>query len=184
MGYTRNFGFRSFENVVRDGRHRVPAASGGYEIGTAVKVDPAAAGFLTRPADGEAPTQLCGIALFEHIQYQGVDPFLTSPQDGPFQLAPAGQYAQMVHGQGAKVWFRNLGNKTLYDGRTQTNTSPLADTVNLPAVGDNLVPNADGKWRLAVTDVGVPANDENHKAWLIVEQVNASTGVVECRLTF
>lgn len=182
MGYTRNFGFRSFENVVRDGRHRVPVGSGGYEIGTAVKVDPSAAGFLTRPADGEAPTQLCGIALFEHIQYQGVDPFLTSPQDGPFQLAPAGQYAQMVHGLGAKVWFRNLGDKTLYDGRTQTNTSPLADTVNLPAVGDGLVPDATGKWRVALAGQVDPA--DNEAPWLVVEQVNASTGVVECRLTF
>lgn len=183
MGYTRNFGFRSFENAVRDGRHRVPKGSGGYELGTAVKVDPAEPGFLTRPGDGEAPTQLAGIALYEHIQYQGVDPWLTSPQDGPFDLAPAGQYAQMVHGIGVKVWFRNLGNKTLYDGRTQANTSPLADPVNLPSVGDGLVPDATGKWRVAVPN-GDPALDEVKDSWLFVEQVNPSTGVVECRLTF
>lgn len=175
MGYTRNFGFRDFSNAIRDGRHRVPKDSGGFEIGSAVKVDTQNPGFLTRPGDGAAPDQLSGLALYEHIQYQGVDPWLTSPQDPPFHLAPAGQYAQMVHGVGVKVWFRNLGEKTLYDGRTQENTSLLADTENLPDVGDGLVPNADGKWKVAAAE---------EEAWMLVEQANSSTGVVECRLTF
>jgi hypothetical protein len=179
VGYTRNFGFRSFENVIRDGRHRVPKDSGGYEIGSAVTVDPSEPGFLTRPGDGDAPTQLSGLALFEHIQYQGVDPWLTSPQDPPFHLAPAGQYAQMVHGVGVKVWFRNLGEKTLYDGRTQDNTSLLADPENLPSVAEGLVPDENGKWRV-VDDQA----DPDEVPWLLVEQVNPSTGVVECRLTF
>lgn len=174
MGYTRNFGFRSFENIVRDGRHRVPRDSGGYLLGTAVTVDPAAPGFLTRPGANDDPTQLSGLVLFEHIQYQGVDPWLTSPQDPPFDLAPAGQYAQMIHGIGLKVWFRDVGDKTLYDGREQVNTSPLAVDPTTLAVGAGLSPDADGLWVLATT--GDP--------WMLVEQVNASTGLVECRLTF
>jgi hypothetical protein len=179
VGYTRNFGFRSFENIVRNARHRVPADAGdGYEIGSAVAVDPSSPGFLTRPGDGAAPTQLSGIAVFEHIQYQGDDPWLTAPQDK--QFAPSGQYCQAVHGIGVKVWFRDVGNKTLYDGRTQTNAA-LLDSIDAGDldVGAGLVPNADGLWR-EVDDQADPAE----QAWLIVEQVNPSTGVIECRLTF
>lgn len=177
MGYTRNFGFRSFENIVRDGRHRVPKDGDEWLIGTAVKVDPAAPGYLAKAAGTDEPNALCGILLFEHIQYQGVDTFLTSPQDAPFHLAPNGAYAQMVHGNGAKVWFKPANDKTLYDGRPQANASPLADGVdldNLPSVGDGLIPDANGKWVVATTEA----------PWLLVEQVNPETGVVECRLTF
>jgi len=179
VGYTRNFGFRSFQNIIRDARHRVPAGAGdGYEIGSAVTVDPSSPGFLTRPGDGDAPTQLGGIALFEHIQYQGDDPWLTAPQDK--QHAPAGQYCQRVHGIGTKVWFRDLGDKTLYDGRTQSNATLFDGAVDVATlnIGDGLVPNADGLWRVAV------GGAEPEAPWLVIEQVNPSTGVVECRLTF
>lgn len=172
MGYTRNFGFRSFENLVRDGRFRVPKEES-YAIGSPVTVG--SDGFLTRPAEGADPSQLSGIVLFEHIQMQGVDPFLSSPQDGVFQFAPAGQYAQMVHGQGAKVWFRDVGSKTMYDGRTQENEGLVTGLGDLE-VGDGLAPGADGEvWKKAGLD---------DTPWLEVQQVNPDAGLVECRLTF
>lgn len=193
MSYTRNFGFRAFENAIRNGRHRVPkdantkadsSGENGFLIGAAAKVDSADPGFLAiaggAAGSAEVPTQVAGIVLYEHIQYKDVDTFLTTPQDSPFHLAPQGQYAQLVHGMGVKVWFRNLGDKTLYDGRTQTNVSPLSDPTTLPSVGDELTPDVDGRWRPVDTGGG----DSADSGWLIVEQVNTSTGVVECRLTF
>lgn len=174
MASTRNFGIRSDYNAVRNARHRVPVGEP-YEIGSAAKVDPDNPGFLTRPEAGEAPSQISGVVVFEHIQYKEVDPVLTGPQDGPFQYAPGGQYAQLFHGVGTKVWFKAIGDRVLYDGRTQTNVILLADPDNLPSVGDELTPNAEGLW--AVAGVG----DE---AWMVVEQVNPSTTLVEARLTF
>lgn len=185
MSYSRNFGFRSFENVVRMARHRVPATpAGGFAIGSGIVVDPTDPGFLTRPGANATPTPLSGICVFEHIQYQGDDPWLTSPQDGTKQFAPNGAYAQIVRGVGTKVWFRNVGDKTLYDGRVQQNEQLLADAVVtaieasnglLTAFANGLAPAADGKWQIA---------DAVANAWLAVEQVNPSTGVIECRFTF
>lgn len=181
MSYTRNFGFRDFSNAIRDGRNKVPATGltgsdvSGFLIGTAVTVDPANPGLLKRPAAAAAPTALSGIVVYEHIQFQGVDPFLTTQYDYPFTLAPLGRYAQMVHGMGVKVWFKNTVDKTLYDGRTQKGATLVAPAdLSTIAVGDYLTPAADGTWA-----EGTAAN-----AWLTVESVNASTGLVEARLTF
>lgn len=169
MSYTRNFGFRSFENIVRDGRNKVPATGSPYLIGTAVQVG--AGNVLVRPTAASAPTALSGIVVFEHIQYQGVDPFLISPQDFPFTVVPLGRFAQMVHGVGVKVYFKNTADKPLYDGRTQPGATLVAGT---PAVGDYLTPAANGTWA-----VGDATN-----GWLQVEHTVPSTGLYEARLTF
>lgn len=190
MGYSRNFGFRSFENIVRDGRFRIPKdlTTGGFGgdpviIGTAVAVDPdpTRRGLLRRPAAAEAPTPLCGIVLFEHIQFQGVDTSLVTTSDEPYNQVPPGRYAQMIHGLGAKVWFKNTADKPMYDGRVQGGGTlyDLADTAaDLDAlaatVGSYLTPNADGIWVEGDADTG----------WLIIEQVTPATGLIECRLTF
>jgi hypothetical protein len=178
MAYTRNFGFRSFENIVRDGRNKVPATGTPFLIGTAVQVDPANPGQLKRPAAASAPNALSGIVLYEHIQYQGVDPFLTSPQDYPFTVVPLGRFAQMIHGVGTKVWFKNTADKPLYDGRVQpgaTLVAGLAGATPTIAVGDFLTPAADGTWQ---------ETSNQALAWLQVEQVVNSTGLCEARLTF
>lgn len=177
MSYTRNFGFRSFENIIRDGRNKVPATGSPYLIGTAIQVDPANAGQVTRPAAASAPTQLSGIAVYEHIQYQGVDPFLISPQDYPFTVVPLGRFVQMVHGQGVKVYFKNTADKPLYDGRIQPGATLVAGVGGATptvVVGNYLTPAADGTWQ-----VGNASN-----GWLQVEQVVNSTGLCEARLTF
>jgi hypothetical protein len=145
MSYSRNFGFRSFENIVRNGRFRAPAT------GTPI---------------------LGGIALFEHIQKKGVDLDLVGTAD--FASVPLGQYTQIVHGPGTKVWFKNTAAKTLYDGRV----IPAAALVPASgiAVGDGLTPDGAGKFKKAT--VGTDP------VWLVIEQINATTGLVEARLTF
>jgi hypothetical protein len=115
--------------------------------------------------------------LYEHIQYQGVDPFLTSPQDYPFTVVPLGRFAQMIHGVGVKVWFKNTADKPLYDGRIQPGATLVAGVGGATptiAVGAFLTPAADGTWQAGTAGNG----------WLQVEQVVNSTGLCEARLTF
>jgi hypothetical protein len=181
VSYTRNFGFRDTSNIVRDGRNKVPASGlsgadvNGFLIGTAVTVDPANPGLLKRPGAAALPTALSGIAVYEHIQFQGVDPFLTTQYDPPFQVAPLGRFAQMVHGLGVKVWLKNTADKPLYDGRVQKGATLVSTDLTTLAVGDGLATNADGTWS--------KAGDAAH-SWLTVESVNATTGLVEARFTF
>jgi hypothetical protein len=167
---------RSFENLVRDGRCQVPATGNPYLIGTAVVVDPST-NTLVRPADSAAPTILSGIVLFEHIQYQGTDPFLASPNDFPYTVVPLGRFAQRIHGPGAKVYFKNTADQPLYDGRVvtgQTIVAGLGGATPTIAVGDYLTPAADGTWKEGNASTG----------WLQVEQVNNATGLCEARFKF
>lgn len=176
MSYSRNFGMRSFENVVRDGRFRVPKAGTPLLIGSPVALDAANPGFLRLATAAERPSPLTGAVVFEHIQYKGVDTFLTTNVDAPFNRVPLGQYAQMMHGVGTKVWLRNTTGSALYDGRTQEAITILSGAA--PVVGDGLVPAGDGTWRVAVGG----ATPET--AWLFVEQANPTTGLVEARFNF
>jgi hypothetical protein len=180
VSYTRNFGFRDLTAIVRDGRNQVPTGltgsdANGFLIGTAVTVDPANPGKLKRPAANAAPTALSGIVLYEHIQMQGVDPLLTTPLDPPFIYAPMGRFAQMVHGPGVKVWFKNTSNLPLYDGRQQVGGTLVNTALNSIAPGDHLTTHADGTWDKAA---------DATTAWLTVESVNSTTGLVEARFTF
>lgn len=174
MGYSRNFGMRGFENIVRDGRFRAPRTGTPFKIGSPVVVDPANPGFMAQAGAGAARSALCGVVVFEHIQYKGVDTALTTAYDAPFNDVPLGVYAQIVHGPGAKVWFKNTVEKTLYDGRVQPAVT-LLDTTDLE-VGDYLVPAANGTF--------VAAADTATDGWLQVEQYNPTTGLCEARFTF
>ena len=175
MAYSRNFGMRSFENVVRDGRFRAPRTGTPFKIGAPVQLDADNPGFLEPAAAAATPGPNVGLAVYEHIQNKS--DALSTAYDPPYDSVPLGQYAQMMHGPGAKVWFKNTTDKTLYDGRVQVAGGLLADSVDVStlAIGAGLVPDGAGKFRA----VGL---DEN--AWLVVEQVNPSAGRVEARLTF
>lgn len=175
MSYSRNFGMRSFENIVRNGRFRAPKTGDLIVIGAPVSLDPATPGFFKAAAAAAAPNSASGIALFEHIQAKGVDTSLTSTHDEPFNKVPAGNYAQIIHGAGAKVWFKNTTDKTLYDGRTQTGGGLIATDIATLNIGDGLVPDGAGKFRVAAT---------GESAWLTIEQVNPSAGLVEARFEF
>ena len=185
MSYSRNFGFRSFENIVRDARFKAPADAGTPDllwIGEGIVVNQAAPGFVARAGAGEVVSPGCGIAVFEHITnaglggYNGIDMQLTSPQDVPFSSVPASRYVQSVHGIGVKVWHKNTATKVLYDGRSQTGRTPVAGLGATPTliVGDYLTPDGSGGWKEASGGDG---------KWLWVEHIN-SNGTVECRLTF
>jgi hypothetical protein len=175
MSYSRNFGMRSFENVVRDGRFRVPKTGSPLLIGAPVSIDAANPGFLRPATAAQRPSPLTGVVVFEHIQHKGVDTFLTTNVDAPFNRVPLGQYAQMVHGQGVKIWLRNTTASPLYDGRTQEGNVLYTGAV---AVGDGLVPAGDGTYRVAA------AGATPETPWLFVEQSNPDSGLVEARFNF
>lgn len=185
MAYSRNFGMRSFENIVRDGRFRAPTTGTPFLIGAPVMLDASAAGFVKAATEAVAPSANCGVAVFEHIQNKS--DALTTYADSPYNSVPLGQYVQMVHGGGAKVWLKNTSDKTLYDGRVQAgvtildNGSGAAMDLTTLAPGTGLVPDGAGRWRK--TDGSGTAN-VGGTAWLVVEQVNTSTGLVEARFTF
>lgn len=183
MSYSRNFGFRSFQNIIRDGRNRVPSSGDALVIGAPVAVDADKPGTLKAVAEGAAPTQLSGVVLYEHIENRdaAMNPTLTTYAD--FDKVPLGQYAQLVHGVGVKVWFKNTGAKTLYDGRVRAAAGLLASSVTVSALkpGDGLTPDGNGKYKKAALAAG---EDPADPVWFIVESANSSTGVVEARFTF
>lgn len=186
MSYSRNFGMRSFENIVRDGRFRAPKTGTPFLIGAPVQVNPVnpgAAGYGEFRAAPEAitPDPTCGLVVFEHIQNKS--DALTTVYDAPYNQVPLGNYAQIIHGVGTKVWFRNTVDKTLYDGRVQAGGGLLVDGTDLTTLkpGTGLVPDGNGKLR---TTDGSDTADVGGDAWLVVEQCNPSTGRVEARFTF
>ena len=159
MTYSRNFGFRSFENIVRNGRHRVKAAET-LKNGAGVKLD--ANGEIVAAVSADAPSVgTSGLALYEQIDYAGVDAVATSPED--LDDVPAGNFAQMVSGNGVKVWLKASMFEAGYDfGAT--------------AVGDPIGIGATGLY----DDAGA------NPTWLIVEQFDATVGaeIAECRIAF
>ena len=65
MTYSRNFGFRSFENIVRNGRHRTESATT-LKNGNGVRLD--ASGEIVPAVSATAPVVgLAGIALYETV---------------------------------------------------------------------------------------------------------------------
>jgi hypothetical protein len=174
MAYSRNFGFRSFENIVRRGRLRTPVGSA-LKIGAPVTLDAANPGRLKAAVAGAAAVG-AGVVVFEHIQVKGVDAALAGTAD--FDTVPANAYAQVVSGPGVKVWVRNTAEKTLYDGRVIPVGSLLASSVNLGslAIGAQLTPDGAGKFKVA--------NGTTDGNWFTVESVNVSTATVELSFNF
>ena len=175
MSYSRYFGMRSFENVVRSGRFRAPASGTPIKIGAPVVLDPASTNnaFFKPAVAGDGPGANCGLAIFEHIQNKS--DALTTNLDAPYDEVPLAQYAQMMRGPGVKVWFQNQAAKTMYDGRQRPAAGLLADGLAATLdIGAFLGPVGGGKY-------GTVAEAD---AWMVVENVNPNTGVVEARLTF
>lgn len=121
-----------------------------------------------------------GIAVYEWIDLNGLDPVINSHSDRPD--VPPGKLIQVVRGEGIKVVFRNVADHTYlhtrdYPGRTMVAGVGIAT----PTVteGDLLTPGVgtedDGFW--AVTT-------DPTEAWLVVELVDNDRGEVEARLMF
>jgi hypothetical protein len=188
MSYSRNFGMRSFENIVRDARFRTPVGST-ILIGSPIMIDPAAPGFVKAATSAAPVGSGCGVAVYEHIIPAGVDPVLADLSAYPFTTVPANQYVQMVHGPGTKVWFKNTAAHTGYDGRVRLAGTLILGSVNISTLlpGDGLTPNGDGTYK--------KANGTTDAVWLTIEQVNAgqptywdgqtlSLGSVDARFEF
>lgn len=163
MSYTRNFGFRSFENIVRAGRFRTPATGDAMEIGVPVVANPATGEIDL--ADGSATKPLGGVLVYEHIQKHGFDPDTFLPTDA--HTVPLGVYAQIVRGPGVKVWLKNTADVTLIAGTD-------------PAAGEYLIPGSTGNAGKWVKEADLA------DAWLVVEKVTGAgaTLCVEARFVF
>lgn len=173
MSYGRNFGMRSFENVVRDARFRAPATGTPFKIGSPITIDPANPGQVKAAAADSPANASSGIAVFEHIQFKS--DVIVSHDSAPYDEVPLGQYVQIMHGPGTKVWFKNTPAVTLYDGRVRAAATMVDGDLTTLKPGDGLVPNGTGGYAKAGAGVA---------AWLTIEQVNPTTGLVEARFNF
>lgn len=132
---------------------------------------------LATGAQAPSPAQ-SGIAVYEHIDYNGFDPSYTTYSD--LDTVPDGRLVQVVSGAGLKVVFTNTEDRThvnrQYDGRVMVAGLGATPTV---AVGDYLTPgtgdDSSGYWAETAN-----ANE----AWLVVTAVNADRGEVEAELLF
>ena len=127
---TRNFGIRRFTNLVREGRFRAPAGAD-LRLGLAVEIDAtdtervrlATAG--NDVGGGGIDGQLVGALWYEHDAQTYNDPaFGGAAGQLPMDLdtAPRGRMVQVLHGPGAKVWFRNTQASTTEPGLNFANT--------------------------------------------------------------
>lgn len=187
---TRNFGMRRFTNLVREARFRAPAATD-LRLGTAVEIDPADTDRVrvvtanALAAGGDTTTALVGILWYEHDSQTFNSPAFGGaagqlPQD--LDTAPAGRMVQVLHGPGAKVWFRNTEASTTEPGLNYANTrSEVVMVEDLGhhgtqdlAVGDLLGwDNANARWGRTTTTT---------EAILRVTDVDHTLGVCDAEL--
>lgn len=177
---TRNFGFRRFTNLVREGRFRAPAASD-LTLGSAVEIDATDTALVRQAtvATGIGGTgiagQLIGVLWYEHDSQTFNDPrFGAAAGQSPVDLdwAPRGRMVQVLHGPGAKVWFRNTAANTTEPGLTFASSRPEVIMVanlgfhgtNDLAVGDLLGWDpVNGYWaETAVATAVLRVTDVNH----------------------
>ena len=117
---------------------------------------------------------MCGIAVYEHIDYNGYDPALTLYSD--IDLVPVKRLVQMTAGPNTKVVFTNTTARTFmgirnYAGRIMVAGMGATPTVK---VGDYLTPGTGndtaGYWAVNATA---------SNAWLVVTNVDAARQLVE-----
>ncbi len=190
MSYGRNFEFRVPPvGGQRGGRYATPAAGlgGGVEfpIGVPVRAttthntlglqEVAIGSNATPPKPGKN-----GILVFEHLDFAGSDPLLTTASDR--DTAPNGKAVQVVSGSEVKVVLRNTSDRTFLQTRDYAGRIMVAGLGATPtvAVGDYLEPHSspsddNGYW----VETGTAAN-----AWLVVTAVDTARGEVEARMLF
>ena len=127
---TRNFGMRRFANLVRESRFRAPATA--LRLGIAVEIDVAsttepqtvreASTTNTLGGGGTAGvTKKMGILWYEH-DAQTLEGLAAGILAQDHDFAEPGRMVQMLHGPGAKVWFRNTEADTPEAGLNFPNT--------------------------------------------------------------
>lgn len=164
---TRNFGMRRFTNLVREGRFRAPASGTELRLGTCVEIDSSDTDRVRQATaaaisgGGDTTTDFVGILWYEHdSQTFNSPPFGGAagqlPQD--LDTAPNGRMVQVLHGPGAKVWFRNTEENTTEPGLNYDATRAAVTMVDglggaTPSVevGDLLGWNTSGYWAVTTT---------------------------------
>lgn len=185
MSYGRNFAFRSTpKGAERAGRYFLDDSSRPIGVPVVLSGNSDAVGRLgvelaTGAQDKPAPGT-GGVLVYEHIQYIGVDPGLTTYSD--LDTAPAGQPVQVINGTTVKVAFTNTEDDTFL---TRTNyPTPRVMVAGAGAtptleVGDFLTPGVgndeDGYWAETA---------DADEAWLVVTYIDNDTGLVEARFNF
>lgn len=169
--YGLNFGFRRSDEQtsVREGRFKTPVGSA-LQMGSAVEIDPASAGYIKKSAANAAPvTGKSGLLVQEESNFFGL--FEVQDHDSlDLGIAKADKYSIVWSGQGTKVWMRNTAAYSRF-GRTKAAVT-VVDLTGV-AVGDQL--GWDGsKWVKAVSGTT--------PAWLTVTAT--STDYVEAVITF
>jgi hypothetical protein len=128
---TRNFGFRRFTNIVREGRLRSPASGTTLRIGTFVEQDPndpdriREATVTAIGGGGDVRLNKCGILLYEHDSQTYNDPRFGAAANQLVQdlwWVPNNRMVQVISGPGVKVWFRNTAAETTEPGLNFPNT--------------------------------------------------------------
>lgn len=128
---TRNFGFRRFTNIVREGRLRSPASGDPLRIGTFVEQDPndpdriREATLTAIGGGGDVRLNKCGILLYEHDSQTYNDPRFGAAANQLVQdlwWVPNNRMVQVITGPGVKVWFRNTAEDTTEPGLNFPNT--------------------------------------------------------------
>lgn len=135
---TRNFGMRRFTNLVREGRLRAPSdadltlgsgVSQNETTTTEVEVMPAGVSNGGGGIDGK----LVGALWYEHDSQTYNDPAWGGAAGGLRQdldTAPRTRMVQVLHGPGAKVWFRNTEADTTEPGLNYDATRTEVEIVN------------------------------------------------------
>ena len=127
---TRNFGFRRFTNLVREGRYRAPAATE-LRLGTGVEIDATDTDRIreitsgTNDVGSAGIVGLVGVLWYEHDSQTYNDPrFGRAAALSPVDLdtAPVSRMVQVLQGRGAKVWFRNTEANTTEPGLNYAST--------------------------------------------------------------
>jgi len=185
MSYGRNFAFRSTpKGAERAGRYFLDDSSRPIGVPVVLSGDSDAVGRLgvelaTGAQDKPTPGT-GGILVYEHIQYIGVDPGLTTYSD--LDTVPANAPVQVINGVNVKVAFTNTTDDTFLT-RTDYPTPRVmvagAGVSATVAVGNFLTPGTgnddDGYWA---------ETSDADEAWLVVTFIDSDTGLVEARLNF
>ncbi|MGZ4745719.1 MAG: hypothetical protein ACXVYY_01415 [Oryzihumus sp.] len=180
--YGLNFGVRRADEdqAIREGRYRLPAAAGPgpngtYQIGTAIQIDPAAAGYLkVCAADATARTGVTGLLISEDAWLRSIyGSDRIAVDQYALGQAVAGRQAYILSGPGVKVWFKNTTAVTRPDGRSIAAVTMVAALSGL-VVGDQLGWNGTAWAKVDGTTV--------HNAFMEVVSINQASSSLEATL--
>lgn len=164
---TRNFGFRRFTNLVREGRFRATEmGQPELRLGTLVEIDPADPTRIRQAVDtaiggsGDVRLNKCGVLWYEHdSQTYNAPPWggASGQLRQDLDFAPAERMVQVLHGPGAKFWFRNTGAQETEPGLNFPSPRPQVTMVaglgsaTPPVSVDSLLGwNTGGFWEVTV----------------------------------